>query len=401
MISVDEARERILRDLRATPPETVALAEAWGRVTSAPIVARRTQPPHDVSAMDGYALRAADGALGAKLRVIGTAPAGHPFDGTIGPGETVRIFTGSVVPAGADTILLQEDTERAGDTVTVTEAVAANRHIRVAGLDFSEGDDIIQAGRRLTVRDIGLAAAANHPWIDVHRAPRVAILATGDEISMPGEPIGPGGIVSSNSHALAALVRAQGGVPIVLPIARDERAAIARAGEQARGADLLVTTGGVSVGDHDLVRDVLGGEGMTLDFWQIAMRPGKPLMSGRLGDVPVVGLPGNPVSTVVCGAIFIVPALRRLSGLPADPPATETALLGAAVKPNDKRLEYMRATLTTDAQGRTIATPFPLQDSSMTRVLAQADALVVRPAFNPGMAPGDPVAIIRLGVMGL
>lgn len=401
MISVDEARERILRDLRATPPETVALAEAWGRVTSAPIVARRTQPPHDVSAMDGYALRAADGALGAKLRVIGTAPAGHPFDGTIGPGETVRIFTGSVVPAGADTILLQEDTERAGDTVTVTEAVAPNRHIRVAGLDFSEGDDIIQAGRRLTVRDIGLAAAANHPWIDVHRAPRVAILATGDEISMPGEPIGPGGIVSSNSHALAALVRAQGGVPIVLPIARDERAAIARAGEQARGADLLVTTGGVSVGDHDLVRDVLGGEGMKLDFWQIAMRPGKPLMSGRLGDVPVVGLPGNPVSTVVCGAIFIVPALRRLSGLPADPPATETALLGAAVKPNDKRLEYMRATLTTDAQGRTIATPFPLQDSSMTRVLAQADALVVRPAFNPGMAPGDPVAIIRLGVMGL
>jgi molybdopterin molybdotransferase len=401
MISVDEARDRILRDLRATPPETVALAEAWGRVTAAPILARRTQPPQNVSAMDGYALRAADGALGAKLKVIGTAPAGHPFDGTIGPGETVRIFTGCVVPAGADTILLQEDTQRTGDTITVTEAVQPDRHIRVAGLDFADGDEVIPRARRLTVRDIGLAAAANHPWLDVHRAPRIAILATGDEISMPGEPIGPGGIVSSNSHALAALVRAQGAIPIILPIARDEPAAIARAGEQARGADLLVTTGGVSVGDHDLVRDVLGGEGMKLDFWQIAMRPGKPLLSGRLGDIPVIGLPGNPVSTVVCGAIFIIPALRRLSGLPADPPATETALLGAPVKPNDKRLEYMRATLSTDAEGRTIATPFPLQDSSMTRVLAQADALVIRPAFNPAMAQGDQVAFIRLGALGL
>src|SRR6202035_598186 len=227
MISVEEARERILADLHPTSAEIVALADAWGRVTAAPVIARLTQPPADVSAMDGYALRAADGGLGAMLHVIGSAPAGHPFEGTVRPGQSVRLFTGSVVPQGADAILLQEDATASGTEVRVNEAVTAGRHIRRAGQDFAAGDAVVPAGRRLTARDIGLAAAANHPWLTVHRRPRVAILATGDEIAMPGEPIAPRGIVSSNSHALAALVRAAGGEPIVLPVARDEQAAIA------------------------------------------------------------------------------------------------------------------------------------------------------------------------------
>src|SRR6516225_3667869 len=227
MISVEEARERILAGIRPTTGETVALASAWGRVTAAPVIARLTQPPSDVSAMDGYALRAADGALGATLGVIGSAPAGHPFDGSVGAGQAVRIYTGSVIPAGANAILLQEDATATGHEVRVNEAVTAGRHIRRAGQDFSAGDAVIPAGRRITARDVGLAAAANHPWLTLHRRPRVAILATGDEIALPGEPIPAGGIVSSNSHALAALVRAAGGDPAVLPVAPDTREAVA------------------------------------------------------------------------------------------------------------------------------------------------------------------------------
>ena len=335
MISVDEARARILADLRPTPAEIVALAEAWSRVTAAPVVARLTQPPADVSAMDGYALRADDGTLDATLRVIGAAPAGHPFDGSVGPGQTVRLFTGSIVPQGADAILLQEDATRDGDPVRVNEAVKAGRHIRRAGQDFARGDTVVPAGRRITARDVGLAAAANHPWLSVHRRPRVAILATGDEIAMPGEPIPPGGIVSSNSHALAALVRAAGGLPTVLPIAADTREAVAAVADAVAGADVLVTTGGASVGDHDLVIAGLQSRGMAVDFWQIAMRPGKPLLFGRLapqdGGVPVLGLPGNPVSAMVCSILFLLPALSRLSGLPAAPPPTITAVLGKPV----------------------------------------------------------------------
>ncbi len=259
MISVDEARARILAGLRSTAAEVVGLAEAWGRVVAAPVVARLTQPPADVSAMDGYALRAEDGAEGAVLRLIGTAPAGHPFAGRIGANETVRIFTGSIVPAGADAILLQEDAAREGESVTVQEAVIEGRHIRRAGQDFAAGDELIAAGRRLTPRDVGLAAAGNHPWIAVHRRPRIAILATGDEIALPGEPIPPGGIVSSNAHALAAFVRAAGGEPLVLPIAQDDRAAIATVADAADRMDMLVTTGGASVGEHDLVVESLAG----------------------------------------------------------------------------------------------------------------------------------------------
>jgi molybdopterin molybdotransferase len=401
MISVEEARLRILEAVRPTPAEVVALGEAWNRVTAGDVVARLTQPPVDVSAMDGYALRAADGTLGARLTVIGAAPAGHPFDGSVGPGQAVRLFTGSVVPDGADSILLQEDTTRDGDIVHVNEAVLAGRHIRRAGQDFAAGDAVLPAGRRLTARDIGLAAAANHPWLTVHRRPRIAILATGDEIAMPGEPIPPGGIVSSNSHALAALVRAGGGEPMILPVARDDRDAISAVADTVQGMDLLVTTGGASVGDHDLIIESLKSRGMTLDFWQIAMRPGKPLLFGQLGATPVLGLPGNPVSALVCAILFLLPALSRLCGLPAAPPPLSTAVLGAAVKANDRRADHLRATIRSDEAGRIVVVPFSTQDSAMLRRLALADALILRPPHAPALGGGAEVGIIRLDSLGL
>lgn len=401
MISVEEARSRILGALHPTPAEVVALADAWGRVTAAPVLARLTQPPADVSAMDGYALRAADSALGAELHVIGSAPAGHPFTGSVGPGQAVRLFTGSVVPDGADAILLQEDADRDGDRVTVREAVVAARHIRRAGQDFARGDAVVPAGRRLTARDVGLAAAANHPWLTVHRRPRVAVLATGDEIAMPGEPIPFGGIVSSNSHALAALVRAAGGEPMVLPVVRDDRSAIAAVADAVTGMDLLLTTGGASVGDHDLVIESLRARGMELDFWQIAMRPGKPLLFGRLGALPVVGLPGNPVSALVCAILFVLPALMRLCGLPASPPPVSSGVLGAAVKANDHRADHLRATIGTNSTGRIVATPFPVQDSAMLRRLALADALILRAPNAPALEAGADVPVIRLDSLGL
>jgi molybdopterin molybdotransferase len=401
MISVDEARERILADLHPTTGEVVALANAWGRVTSAPVIARLTQPPADVSAMDGYALRAADGTLGTTLAMIGSAPAGHPFAGTVGSGQAVRIFTGSVVPQGADAILLQEDATAIATEVRVNEAVTTGRHIRRAGQDFSAGDTVIQAGRRITARDVGLAAAANHPWLSVHRRPRVAILATGDEIAMPGEPIPRGGIVSSNSHALAALVRAAGGEPVVLPIALDTSDAVASVADAVHGMDMLVTTGGASVGDHDLVIAGLKTRGLELDFWQIAMRPGKPLLFGRLGAVPVLGLPGNPVSALVCSALFLMPALSRLSGLPAAPPPTSQAIVGTALRANDHRADHLRATVSTDSHGRIVATPFQVQDSAMLRLLALADALILRAPHAPAQPEGTEVSVIRLDSLGI
>jgi molybdopterin molybdotransferase len=401
MISVEEARGRILDALRPVPAEVVALADAWNRVTAEGVVARLTQPPADVSAMDGYALRAVDGVLNASLRVIGAAPAGHPFDRPVGPGEAVRLFTGSVVPVGAEAILLQEDATRDGDIVRLNEAVAAGRHIRRKGQDFAAGDEVIAAGRRMTARDVGLAAAANYPWLSVHRRPRVAILATGDEIAMPGEPIPPGGIVSSNSHALAALVRATGGTPMILPVAGDEQSAIGAVADQIQGMDMLVTTGGASVGDHDLVIEALRARGMTLDFWQIAMRPGKPLLFGQLGATPVLGLPGNPVSAMVCAILFLVPALNRLSGLPASAPPVSTAILAAPLKQNDHRADHLRATVSIDQSGRIVVTPFPVQDSAMLRRLAHADALILREPHAPAASKGAEVGIIRLGSLGL
>ncbi len=401
MIPVEEARTRILAGIAATPAEVVALAEAWGRVLARPVLSRLTQPPRDVSAMDGYALRAADATLGATLKVVGAAPAGHPWEGTLAAGEALRLFTGSVVPDGADSILLQEDATRSGDAVTVNEAAKQGRHIRRAGQDFAAGDTLIAPGKRLNARDIGLAAAGNNAWLTVHRRPRVAILATGDEIALPGDPIPPGGIVSSNSYALAALVRAAGGDPVVLPIAPDDRAALMAAADSLHGMDLLLTSGGASVGDHDLVQEALGARGLIVDFWQIAMRPGKPLMHGRLGDVAMIGLPGNPVSSLVCAILFVVPALQKLSGLPAAAPPTVMAGLGAPLAANDKRADHLRATLSTAPDGMLVATAFPRQDSSMLRLMAQADALILRAAHAPAAEAGTMVPVIRLDALGL
>jgi len=395
MISVEEARARILGGLRCTGAETLGLAQGWRRVLAEPVKARLSQPPADVSAMDGYALRAVDGRQGAVLQVIGSAPAGHPFAGEVGPGEAVRLFTGSFMPSGADTVLLQEDAVALEGSVTMSEACAPGRHIRKAGQDFKLGDVLIPAGKRLSARDIGLAAAANHPWVQVYRRPRIAVLSTGDEISLPGEGIGPGGIVSSNAHALAAFISASGGEPVVLPIARDDLAAIAEGADAARGADMLLTTGGASVGEHDLLQSGLGARGLVLDFWKIAMRPGKPLIFGRLGDLPMLGLPGNPVSAFVCALLFLRPAIERMSGLPGDAPLCEPASLGGALKPNDQREDYVRASLAAGAEGW-VATPFPVQDSGMLRNLAHADALIRRVPHDRARDVGEAVEIIRL-----
>jgi molybdopterin molybdotransferase len=402
VIPVEEARARILGALAPTPAETVPLPAGWGRVLARPVLSRVTQPPADVSAMDGYAVRAEDAREGARLAVVGAAPAGHPFAGDVGPGAAVRIFTGAPVPAGADAILLQEDAEAAADgSVLVKETVRPGRWIRRRGLDFAEGEELLPAGRRLSARDIGLVAAANHPWLAVRRAPRIGILATGDEIALPGEPIPPGGIVSSNAHALAALVRAGGGDPLVLPIAPDDSRAIAEAAAAARACDLLVTTGGASVGDHDLVQSALGPEGFALDFWKIAMRPGKPLIWGRLGATPVLGLPGNPVSALVCGVIFLVPALQRLAGLPGESPRTVVARAGTPLPENDRRFDHLRARLETAADGALQATPFPVQDSSMLKTLARAEGLILRPPHAPALPEGAAVEVIPLGDLGV
>jgi molybdopterin molybdotransferase len=298
------------------------------------------------------------------------------------------------MPAGTDTIVIQEDTEREGDRVRVLEGAARGRYVRREGLDFAEGDVLLPAGRRLTARDIGLAAAMNRPWLFVHRRPRVGILSTGDEIVMPGDPIGPHQIVSSNSLSLAAFVAACGGTPVSVGNAPDDPAALRQVAAATRGVDLLVTTGGASVGEHDLVRDVLGADGLELDFWQIAMRPGKPLMVGRYRGTPMVGLPGNPVSTLVCALLFLRPALDRLSGAVSPEEAAPTARLSTALPKNDRRQDYLRSRLARGADGTLEVFPFEVQDSSMMRLLAAADCLVVRPPHAPAIAAGATVPIV-------
>ncbi|GAN80223.1 molybdopterin molybdotransferase MoeA [Acidocella aminolytica] len=397
MISVVEARRRILAALRPGAPEIVGLAQAHGRVLAKPVQARLTVPPADISAMDGYALRVADATPGSRLKLVGEAPAGHPFSGQIGAGEVVRIFTGSVIPAGADTVLIQENATAEADAVVVNEAVVAGRHIRRAGQDFSAGDEVLHAGRRLSVRDVAVAGAAGYPWLCVYRKPRVAILCTGDEIALPGEPVPAGGIANSNASMLMAFASAHGGEPLLLPIARDTEDAVAEAALAARGADMLVTTGGASVGAHDLVQSGLARHGFALDFWKIAMRPGKPLIFGQVNGLPVLGLPGNPVSAYVCASLFLAGAIAVLGGLDPQGPVFETVTLGASMKPNDTREDYVRATLTRAAIGW-VATPLPVQDSGMLTALSRAGALIRRPPNATAAAPGDEVEILRLGL---
>ncbi len=396
MISVAEARERILAGFAPVGAETVSVADAAGRVLAAPVAARLTQPPADVSAMDGYALRAGDAPLGAVLRLAGESAAGHPFAGAVPPGGCVRISTGAHVPEGADAILLQEDAAREGDAVTVNEAPRAGRWIRRRGLDFAVGDALLAPGRRLSARDVGLAAAAGHPWVQAHRRPRVAILATGDEIALPGEPLPPGGIVSSNSFALAAMIRAAGAEATILPVAPDDPAALLAIARGARGADLLLTTGGASVGDHDQTVAALAREGFRLDFWKIAMRPGKPLVFGDWNGLPVIGFPGNPVSTVVCAVVFLLPVLARLGGQVAPALPVMQARCTVALPENDRRADHLRATLGPDG-----VTPAAMQDSSMLRVLAGADALVLRAPFARALEAGATVDCVDLRALGV
>jgi molybdopterin molybdotransferase len=401
MISVSEAQDRILASLSPTAAEVVSLADAWNRVLAAPVAARLTQPPADVSAMDGYAVRAADTDPPRPLNIVGEAPAGHPVAFPVGDGLAVRLFTGSVMPMGADTVLLQEDATASAGYVRPVQAQKPGQHIRRKGQDFAAGDVLLNAGRRLAARDVGLAAAANHPWLSVHRKPRVAILATGDEIAMPGESIGDGGIVSSNSHMLAALVRAAGGEPCLLPVAHDDPRAIAASAQGGIGMDMLVTTGGASVGDHDLVQQGLGELGFTLAFWKIAMRPGKPMIFGSIGATPVLGLPGNPVSAYVCALLFLLPALWRLAGLNDAALNPEPARLGAPVRANDHREDHLRATVSRNVAGHLVATPNARQDSAMLRILAGAQALILRPPFAAAAEAGEPVEILRLDTLGL
>jgi molybdopterin molybdotransferase len=395
VISVEEALSRLLAPLEKLPLEQISIVDAVGRVLAEDLAARRTQPPFAVSAMDGYAVRAEDlAAVPVELRIVAEVPAGAGFGGHVGAGEAARIFTGAPMPAGTDTIVIQEDTERDGDRVRVLEGAARGRYVRREGLDFGEGDVLLPAGKRLTARDIGLAAAMNRPWLLVHRRPRVGILSTGDEIVMPGDPIGPHQIVSSNSLALGAFVAACGGIPVSVGNAPDDPAALRQVAAATRGVDLLVTTGGASVGEHDLVRDVLGADGLELDFWQIAMRPGKPLMVGRYRGTPMVGLPGNPVSTLVCALLFLRPALERLSGAVSAEEAAPTARLGTALPNNDRRQDYLRSRLVRAADGNLEAFPFEVQDSSMMRLLSEADCLVVRPPQAPAIAAGATVPIV-------
>ena len=397
MLSVAEARERILGALKPLPAEQTGVAEALGRVLAEAVVSRRTQPPSAVSAMDGYAVRAADVAqVPVTLKVIGQAPAGDAFAGVVGPGEAVRIFTGGPVPDGADAIVMQEDTQAGDGEVEIRQSSPEGKFIRPAGLDFREGEVGLEAGRVLSARDVGLAAAMNVPWLMVRRRPRVAILATGDEIAMPGEPLGPNQIVSSNSLALSALVRVFGGAPFMLGIAPDDRDALASMAAGAVGADLLLTSGGASVGDHDLVQSVLGGIGFELDFWKIAMRPGKPLIFGRIGETPVLGLPGNPVSALVCAMIYLRPALAHMLGISNGDEANPTARLAEPLEENDERQDYLRARLSGDGAGGLTVTPFPRQDSSMLAMLARADCLIVRPPRAPAAPAGEAVEVMPI-----
>ncbi|MBZ9794414.1 gephyrin-like molybdotransferase Glp [Mesorhizobium sp. ES1-4] len=398
LVPVADALERVLESALPLAGESVPLVEAAERVLAEPVVALRTQPPFNASAMDGYAVRAADVAsVPSKLSVIGMAPAGRGFDGTVGPAQAVRIFTGAPLPDGAETIVIQENVrDVGGGDIEVIEPTAAWRNIRRVGLDFSKGDVLLEKGRVLDPAALSLAASANHPRVSVVKRPLVAIIATGDELLPPGSALGPDQIISSNAYGVAAAAQSVGARALDLGIAADRKDAIAALVRQAvaAGADVIVTLGGASVGDHDLIHDVLTSEGMTLGFWKIAMRPGKPLMFGRLGGIRCIGLPGNPVASLVCTQLFLKPLLAKLGGRDHRQDIRQ-ARLGTAMPANDQRQDYVRAVVRED-DGGLVATPFGIQDSSMLRLLADANGLVVRAPFAPASVAGDACSILML-----
>ncbi len=400
LTSVETALAAVLEGVVATPRERVALAQAAGRILAEDLTALRTQPPFDAAAMDGWAIRAEDARdLGARLAILGESAAGRGFTGAVGPGEAVRIFTGAPMPQGADTVVMQENASRDGDTMSLAEVPKPGRHVRLAGVDFREGEIGLRAGTRLDYANLGLVAAMNHGSVAVHRRPRVALIATGDELVPPGTTPGPDQIVASNGVGIAALIEAAGGDVVDLGIAPDDldaiRAAIARG--FAAGVDALVTLGGASVGDHDLVHRALSEEGVAFDFWKLAMRPGKPLMFGRRGDVRVLGLPGNPAASLVCGIVYLAPLVRALGGLRAPVEAPETVILAADLAANDQRQDYLRAHLGRDEAGHTVARPVDSQDSSLLSRFAHAGALIIRPPHAPPAKAGDTCPIVRLG----
>jgi molybdopterin molybdotransferase len=396
LLSVAEALARVTQGLEPLGAESVALDSANGRVLAEDLAALLTQPPFDASAMDGYAARAEDVAvLPATLRLIGISAAGAGFDGKVGQGETVRIFTGAPVPEGADTIVIQEYAEKTNGVV-IAKAAEPGRYVRPRGQDFKQGEVLLAAGTRLGPRELMLAAAMNHAELPVRRKPKVAILATGDEVVPPGSELGKDQIVSSVPIGLATLVARAGGEPMSLGIAKDDPKSLVTLARAGSAADILVTAGGASVGERDLVASALKTEGLEIDFWKIAMRPGMPLLYGRLGSQRVLSLPGNPVSALITAHVFLVPMLAAMLGLATAARPLPEAVLGEALEANGERQHYMRAISEWREDGRRVVRPLPSQDSSLVAELARADCLIVRTPDAPALPSGARVGIIPL-----
>ena len=387
MISVEEALARVLALATPLSPESVPLREASGRVLASPALARLTQPPFDASAMDGYALGRV-GATGDSFTVIGESGAGHGFAGELSPDQAIRIFTGAPLPQGAATIAIQENTSVSGAQITLTADTAARDNIRPRGQDFTQGQPL-SAPRLLRPNDVALLASMNIPEVSVTRRPIVALIGTGDELVMPGETPGPDQIIASNNFALAAMVEAAGAEARMPPLARDTEADLRMVFSLTDGADLIVTSGGASVGDHDLVGKVAADLGLERAFWKIAMRPGKPLMAGKLNGIPMLGLPGNPVSAIVCAHLFLLPLLRAMQGLPNPAPQTRRARLATDQPANGPRTHYMRARLANTPDGLPMITPFGSQDSALLSILTEADALLIRPVNDGARQMGE------------
>lgn len=390
MITVEQALDHLFALVKPLGAETVPLARANGRVLAQAAVAGRDQPPFDASAMDGYALRNTEARAGARFKVVGESAAGKAFSGIPAPGETVRIFTGAPVPAPCDRVVIQENVHREGNHITLTEAPDKNVNIRPLGADFHIGSRL-EAPRRLSPADVALLAAMNIPEVTVARRPRVALISTGNELVMPGDTPGPDQIIASNSFALKAMLQDLGADASLLPIARDTVDSLETVFGLAEGADLIVTIGGASVGDHDLVGKVAADLGMQQSFYKVAVRPGKPLMAGRIGTVPMLGLPGNPVSSIVCGQIFLAPMIRVMQGLPARATKRHTARLASDLPENGPREHYMRAEWNDG-----LITPEPSQDSALLSVLAHANALLIRPVNDPPRKAGEQIEYIPL-----